>query len=73
MRRTTEMDNKINIKQKLTSRKFWAAVAGFATAIATAFGADEMTSGQIASVITAIGVLVAYIIGESCVDASKSK
>ena len=64
---------KIDWKQKLSSRKFWAATAGFATALAAAFGIDGMTSEQIAAVITAIGVLVTYIIGESCVDASREK
>ena len=35
--------NKINWKQKLTSRKFWAAVTGFVTAILMVFKVDEMT------------------------------
>lgn len=64
---------KIDWKQKLSSRKLWAAVAGFATALAAAFGIDSMTAEQIAAVITAVGVLVTYIIGESCVDASREK
>lgn len=63
--------NKINWKQKLSSRKLWAAVAGFATAIAVALGADQLTAEQIAAVISAVGVLVAYIIGESVVDAGR--
>ena len=33
----------------------------------------KMTAEQIAAVITAVGVLVTYIIGESCVDASRNK
>ncbi len=61
----------MNWKHKLSSRKLWAAVAGFVTAIAAVFGADEMTTQQLAALVSAIGVLVAYIIGESCVDASK--
>ena len=59
-------------KNKLASRKFWSAVVGFAVAIAAAFGADEMTMAQISAVITAAGVLVAYIFAESYVDASRS-
>ena len=58
-------------KRKLSSRKLWAAVAGFVTAIAAVFGADDMTTQQLAALVSAVGVLVAYIIGESCVDASK--
>ena len=64
---------KIDWKQKLSSRKLWAAIAGFVTALAAAFGVDGMTTEQIAAVISAVGVLVAYIIGESCVDASGKK
>ncbi len=60
-------------KQKLASRKFWSAVVGFAVAICAAFGADEMTTQQIVSVITAVGVLVAYIFAESYVDANRGE
>ncbi|NLW74491.1 MAG: hypothetical protein GX057_06340 [Clostridiales bacterium] len=63
---------KINWKQKLSSRRFWAAVAGFVTALCAAFRVDDMTSNQIAAVICALGILAAYIIGESCVDASRA-
>ena len=56
--------NKINWKQKLSSRKFWAAVVGFVTAILIAFNASEMTISQVSAVITAGGVLIANIIGE---------
>lgn len=61
-----------NWKNKLSSRKFWSAVVGFAVAVAAAFGADEMTTSQISAIITAAGVLVAYIFAESYVDASRS-
>lgn len=61
----------INWKQKLASRKFWAALIGFAAAIAAAFGIDSITSEQITAIISAVGILVAYIIGESCVDTSR--
>ena len=65
------MDNKINWKQKLSSRKFWAAVAGFVTAIMVAFRVENGTAEQITAIITAGGVLVAYILGESAVDANR--
>lgn len=61
----------INWKQKLTSRKFWLAVIGFATAILTAFNVSDLTIEQVVAVITALGTLVAYIIGESIVDSSR--
>jgi uncharacterized membrane protein len=63
--------NKINWKQKLTSRKFWAAVTGFVTAILMAFKIDKMTIEQVIAIISASSVLIAYIIGEGIVDAAR--
>ena len=37
---------KINWKQKLTSRKFWAAVVGFVTPLLIAFGVTETETAQ---------------------------
>jgi len=62
----------INWKTKLTSRKFWAAVTGFATAILVAFNVDNLTIEQVVSIISACSVLVAYIIGEGLVDSAKA-
>jgi uncharacterized membrane protein len=64
---------KINWKQKLTSRKFWAAVIGFVTAILVAFGVNDLTIEQIVALITAASTLIAYIIGEGMVDAARLK
>ena len=63
---------KINWKQKLTSRKFWAAVIGFVTALLMAFKVDELTIEQVVSLISATAVLIAYIIGEGMVDAARA-
>jgi len=63
--------NKINWKQKLTSRKFWAAVTGFVTAILMAFKVDELTIEQVITLVSASSVLIAYIIGEGLVDAAR--
>lgn len=62
---------KINWKQKLTSRKFWAAVIGFVTALLVVFGVGELTIEQVVGVITACASLIAYIIGEGLVDAAR--
>lgn len=62
---------KINWKQKLTSRKFWAAVVTFVTTILVAFNVPELTIEQVAAVITAGGAMIAYIIGEGLVDAAR--
>ena len=57
-------------KRKLSSRKLWAAAVGFVTALLTAFGVSDLTAEQVVTVVSALGVLVSYIIGESAVDAS---
>lgn len=62
---------KINWKQKLTSRKFWAALIGFITAMLVAFNVPDMTIEQVTAVITAGATLIAYIIGEGMVDAAR--
>lgn len=61
----------INWKQKLTSRKFWAAVVGFVTPILIAFNVPDLTVEQVATIITSTGTLIAYIIGEGLVDANR--
>lgn len=63
--------NKINWKLKLTSRKFWAAVTGFVSAILIVFKVDNLTIEQVISVISACSVLIAYIIGEGLIDSAK--
>lgn len=67
-----EQQMKINWRQKLSSRKFWAAAAGFVSALLVAFRTDEGTISQVSAIITAGGVLAAYILGESLVDASRT-
>lgn len=63
---------KINWKQKLTSRKFWAAVIGFVTPLLMAFGVTETETAQITSIIMSGGTMIAYIIGEGMVDANRN-
>lgn len=62
---------KVNWKQKLTSRKFWAAVVGFVTPILIVFNVPNLTIEQVTSIITSGGALIAYIIGEGLVDANR--
>lgn len=66
------MENKIDWKRKLTSRKFWAAVIGFAVPLCIAFGVSESEAAQVASIIMAGANLIAYIIGEGMVDAAST-
>jgi uncharacterized membrane protein len=62
---------KIDWKQKLTSRKFWAAVIGFVTAVMVAFNVDKLTIEQVVSIVSGCSVLIAYIIGEGLVDSAR--
>lgn len=64
---------KIDWKRKLTSRKFWVAVIGFVTTVMIALNIDKMTVEQVAAIISAMGTLVAYIIGEGLTDAAHIK
>lgn len=63
---------KIDWKRKLTSRKFWLTLIGFVTALCIAFGVDNLTIEQMTAIISAGGVLIAYILGESYIDGNKS-
>lgn len=62
---------KINWQQKLTSRKFWAAVVGFVSAIMAVLGYNKLTTEQVVAVVSAVATLVAYIIGEGMVDTAR--
>ncbi len=62
---------KINWKQKLSSRKFWAAIVTFVTTVLVAFNVPELSIQQIVAVITAAGTMIAYIISEGVVDAKR--
>jgi len=64
---------KIDWKQKLCSRKFWAAIAGFVTALLVAFNVDELTIEQVVALITAVSSLIAFIIGEGLTDAARAR
>lgn len=60
-----------NLKEKLCSRKLWLAVAAFVCSVGALFGLSESVATQVTSMITAGGVVVAYILGESLIDANK--
>lgn len=64
------MNESIDWKRKLTSRKFWAAVCSLAAQMIVAFGGTEDQAVKITALITAAATVIAYIIGEGLVDAS---
>lgn len=63
----------IDWKAKLTSRKFWAAIAEFVTMLVIAFHGTQETAVQISAIIMAGAAVVAYIIGEGLIDAAAAK
>lgn len=61
---------KIDWQRKLTSRKFWMALAGLVIGILTLFKMDADTVTQIGGLVITFGSVVAFIIGEGLVDAA---
>ena len=63
-------NQKINWKQKLTSRKLWVAIIGIVAGLAAVFGVDENEYTSIAGAVIAAANAVAYIMGEAKIDAA---
>lgn len=61
---------KIDWVRKLTSRKFWMAIAAFTGMLVSAFGVAESEVTQITSLILAGATVIAYIIGEGLTDSA---
>ena len=64
---------KVNWKQKLTSRKFWAAIIAVVMSVMTMFQVDSLTQTHVEALGWGIGALIAYILGEGLVDAGGKK
>lgn len=62
-----------NFVRKLSSRKLWMAIAGIATGIAVALGADSTEIETIVGAVTTLISAVIYIITEGKVDAESVK
>lgn len=60
----------IDWKRKLTSRKFWAAIALFVSGCITAFTGEKETAEVVSGLIMQGAAVVAYIIGEGLADAA---
>ena len=63
---------KIDWVRKLTSRKFWIAVASFVSMLIVAFGASEQSATQISAIIMAGATVLGYILAEGLVDANQT-
>lgn len=57
-------------KEKLTSRKFWAAVVGVILSVMVIFGYSDEEKTKATGLITATATLVSYIIGEGLTDSA---
>lgn len=62
----------IDWKRKLTSRKFWAAVADFVGMLLIALHVDDGSASQVTALIMAGAGVVAYILGEGLADAANN-
>lgn len=64
---------KIDWKRKLTSRKFWIAVATFVVMLLVFCNVDKGTSESVGSLIMAGATVIGYIIGEGLADGMNKK
>ena len=54
--------------RKITSRKFWMAVAMFVSGLILAFGGKQETADTVLGCIMQGAAVIAYIVGEGLVD-----
>lgn len=59
---------KIDWKRKLTSRKWWVAVAALVSGLILAFGGNSDTAETVSGSIMATAAVVGYTIGEGLAD-----
>ncbi len=62
-----------DIIRKLTSRKFWLAVAAFVTELIIAFKGDAELAETLSGMIMAGATVIAYIVGEGLIDAGNTE
>lgn len=55
-------------KRKLTSRKLWLALAGFAAGLFVMFGGSQETADRVSGSVLSGAAVVGYILGEGLVD-----
>lgn len=58
----------MNWKQKLGSRKLWAAIAGIIVGLVVAFGGDGESIQQVAGSVMSVVSAIIYILAEAGVD-----
>ena len=63
---------KIDWLRKLTSRKLWIAIAGFAAGLIVLNNGSQDTADKISGAILSGAAVVGYIVGEGLIDAANS-
>lgn len=63
---------KIDWRSKLSSRKFWAAFAAWATSLLTAFNITENIIAQVSIVVAGLGSLCVYMLAEGMTDKARA-
>ena len=63
----------MDLKKKLSSRKFWAAISGVIISVMVAFNADAGSQEKVTGVITATGTLAIYMLAEGGADKAAAK
>ena len=64
---------KIDWTRKLTSRKWWIAVAAFVVAAMVLFGADSETTEKVGALILMAADVVGYTLAEGFADAGNKE
>lgn len=62
-----------DIIRKLTSRKLWFAIAGFAFGMFVALGGDPSEFERLVGTILSLGSGMTYIVAEAMVDVAREK
>ena len=57
-------------KRKLTSRKFWLALAAFVSGLIAAFGGTQSTAESVAGLILQGAAVLGYLLAEGLTDAA---
>lgn len=65
--------NSIDWKRKLTSRKFWVAIAAFISGLILAFGGTEGTASTVSGVILQGAAVIGYLLAEGLTDAANKE
>ena len=63
---------KEEIIRKLTSRKFWMALAGFVSGLIVAFGGAEGTASTVSGCILQGASVLGYLLAEGLTDAAEA-